>query len=119
MGLQWCPVRVHGCSLVWDVACPDTFAHSYLALSRHILKKDRLQNTPPSPPILTSCLSQWPLKQQGPNAQSFLRELGHCLSVATSEQRSYSFLLQRLAVAVQRGNAASVSGTHVSSDVFY
>ena len=36
----------------------------------------------------------------GPNAQSFLRELGHRLSVATGEQRSYSFLLQRLAVAV-------------------
>ena len=49
----------------------------------------------------------------GPNAQFFLRELGHCLSVANGEQWSYSFLLQRLAVTVQRGNAASVSGIHV------
>ena len=34
MGLQWCPGRVVGHSLVWDVACPDTFAHSYLATSK-------------------------------------------------------------------------------------
>ena len=57
----------------------------------------------------------------GPNAmQLFLREIGHPSPVCCNgEQRSYSFLLQRLTVAAQRGNAASVSGTPVSSDSVY
>ncbi len=37
----------------------------------------------------------------------------------TGEPKSYQFLLQGIAVAVQRGNAASIRGTaHVVDDVF-
>ena len=37
--------------------------------------------------------------------------LGHRLSATTGDTKSYSYLLQRLSVAVQRGNAASIIGT--------
>ena len=47
----------------------------------------------------------------GPEALLFLRDLGHRLKEATGEPRSHQFLLQRLSVAVQRGNAAAVQGT--------
>ena len=47
----------------------------------------------------------------GPEALQFLRELGHCLKAETGEPRSIKFLLQRISVAMQRGNAAAVLGT--------
>ena len=40
----------------------------------------------------------------------FCDDLGYCIAAATSEPRSYQFLL-RLSVAVQHGNAACVFGT--------
>ena len=40
----------------------------------------------------------------------FLRELGCRLKQATGEAKSFSYLRQRLSVAVQRGNAAAVMG---------
>ena len=39
----------------------------------------------------------------------FVKDLGHCLQLASGENVAYPFLLQRLSVAVQRGNAASVN----------
>ena len=39
----------------------------------------------------------------------FLKELGHRLRIC--EANSYAYLTQRISVAVQRGNAASVLGT--------
>ena len=47
----------------------------------------------------------------GPEALSFIRELGRHLEMETGEPRSLHFLLQRLSVAMQRGNAAAVLGT--------
>ena len=47
----------------------------------------------------------------GSETLKFLRELGHCLRQASGECNGYSYLLQRLSVAVQRGNAASVMGS--------
>ena len=41
----------------------------------------------------------------GSEALSFIHELGHCLKIEMREQRSLHFLLQRLSVAMQRGNA--------------
>ena len=47
----------------------------------------------------------------GPKTFSFLRDLGCCLIQVTGEAKSFSYLRQRLSVAVQRGNAAAVMGT--------
>jgi len=52
----------------------------------------------------------------GPLTMGFLSDLGNRLKLTTGEN-SLKYLLQRLSVAVQRGNAASVLGTttHPSS----
>ena len=56
-------------------------------------------------------------------ASAFFCDLGNCIAAVTSEPRSCQFLLQRLSVAVQRGNAACVLGTVTATkkldDLFY
>ena len=47
----------------------------------------------------------------GEAAVEFSRDLGRCLHKITGEPRSREFLLQRISVAVQRGNAAAVLGS--------
>ena len=47
----------------------------------------------------------------GPKTTEFLKELGHRLRQVSGEANSFAYLTQRLSVAVQRGNAASVLGT--------
>ena len=42
---------------------------------------------------------------------TFVKELGGCVARVTGDQKSSHYLLQRLSVAVQHGNAASVMGT--------
>jgi len=42
---------------------------------------------------------------------SLLLEIGRRIAEVTGEKRSGNFLLQRLSIAVQRGNLASVLGT--------
>ena len=47
----------------------------------------------------------------GPRTTEFLKELGIRLRQVFGEANSYAYLTQRLSVAVQWGNAASVLGT--------
>ena len=47
----------------------------------------------------------------GPLTLEFLRDLGKHLRQATGEESLFAYLLQRLSVAVQRGNTASILGT--------
>ena len=47
----------------------------------------------------------------GPVAISFIKELGRRIRAETGEPRSLQFLMQGIAVAVQRGNVAAVRGT--------
>jgi len=47
----------------------------------------------------------------GAGAVELLLELGRRITESTRERRSTEYLLQRLSVAIQRGNAASVLGT--------
>ena len=51
------------------------------------------------------------LRALGPEASSLLKEIAHHISLARGKERAHEFLLQRVAVAVQRGNAASVFGS--------
>ena len=46
----------------------------------------------------------------GPRSMLFLRDLGRRIALESGEPRSTDYLLQRLSVAVQRGNAAPVRG---------
>ena len=47
----------------------------------------------------------------GQTALSLVWDIGQCLHQATGEERSKEYLLQRVPIAVQRGNAAAVLGT--------
>ena len=47
----------------------------------------------------------------GEAAEEFVRELGRRLFKITGEPRSREYLLQRISIAVQRGNAAAILGT--------
>ena len=51
----------------------------------------------------------------GKHAIVFYKLLAHNLKLATGEPRSSSFLLQRLSIAIKRGNAASILATHPQS----
>ena len=109
----------YGKLLVWDVTCTDTFAPSYqakatseagavaaLAESR---KRAKYCNMDPSHffhPVAVETLGTF-----GPETFTLLKELGHRVRRATGEMRSFPFLIQRMAVAIQRGNCACVMGS--------
>jgi len=53
----------------------------------------------------------------GPLTLRFFGDLGNHLKLATREENSFRYLLQRLSVAVQRGSAALVLGTTTHSSI--
>jgi len=57
-------------------------------------------------PIAVETLGAW-----GPAALEICDEIGGRIRRCTGEVRSTAFLKQRMAVAIQKGNAASVLGT--------
>ena len=109
----------NGRCLIWDFTCPDTLAASHLnravlgpgavandAESRKTLKYRSLAPTYTFTPVAVETLG--PL---GDEASSFFRNIGNRIATVTNEPRSYQFLMQRLSVAIQRGNSACVLGT--------
>ena len=52
----------------------------------------------------------------GQKTTDFLKELGHRLRQVSGEANSFQYLAQRLSVAIQRGNSASVMGTMNGDD---
>jgi hypothetical protein len=71
-------------------------------------------------PIAIETLGPW-----GDDAKKIINEIGQKIQKITNESRSTSYLSQRISIAVQRGNAASVLGTIEDSsnnkleDIFY
>jgi hypothetical protein len=61
----------------------------------------------------------------GEDAASFLKELRSQIAAVTKKSRASEFLLQRISVAIKRGNAACILGTLSScsssdlDDIFY
>ena len=116
-----------GWTLAWDATCPDTFAPSHVALaareagtvaslaeSKKLQKYALLGNSYHFVPIAIETSAVF-----GPEALSFLRELGRRIKAETGEPRSLQFLLLGIAVAVQRGNTAAVLGTEPRTDIVY
>ena len=110
--------------LVWDATCRDTLAPSYLstaergpglvaaeAESQKRKKYSSLGAKYFFVPIACESLGVF-----GAETLSFLKDLGHRLHKTTGDSQSYQFLLQRLSVAIQRGNSTSVLGTLSSFD---
>ena len=105
--------------LIWDATCCDTLAPSYLPIAssesravaaeaerRKVLKYAQLSKS-----YLFIPLAFETLGAIGSESLVFLKELGHRLHKATGDPQSFQFLLQRLSVAIQRGNAAAVLGS--------
>src|SRR5688572_1819332 len=65
-------------------------------------------------PIAIETLGAW-----GPAAQEICPEIGGRIGRSTGDVRSSSFLRQRMDIAIQRGNAAAVLGTHFSTNSLY
>ena len=104
--------------LVWDATCPNTFAPSYrthatsepgrVAALAEDRKVDKYRDLPRS--HLFCPLSIETMGAMGPRSLDLVREVGRRIAMETGEPQSTDFLLQRLSVAVQRGNCASVLG---------
>ena len=112
--------------LTWDVTCPDTFAPSYTSSATSeagavaALAEGRKQS---KYTCLEPIYSFTPVAIEssgvcGPLTLEFLKDLGRRLSRVTGEDSSYTYLLQRLSVAVQRGNSASILGTCAELDFY-
>ena len=98
--------------LVWDAICSDTLAPSLrdvairepgaVAAAAEHRKRSKYLYAVESLSVL------------GEDARSFFRDLAKCLEAVNDDRRSHQFLLQRVAVALQRGTAASVLGSIAS-----
>ena len=106
---------------MWDATCPDTLAPSNLASAtsdagavaaaaeeRKKRKYAHLDQCHMFVPVAIETTSVF-----GPETLAFLRELGRCLQQVSADE---GYLIQRLSVAVQRGNSAAVLGSARSLD---
>jgi hypothetical protein len=108
-----------GKCLVWDVTCVNTIARSHTpnaasqaglpGIAAEAKKKKKyscLGNDKIFVPVALETMGPW-----GPEANSFISEVGRRLHLATGDPRSVSFLRQKIGIAVQRGNAMCISGS--------
>jgi hypothetical protein len=108
---------------IWDFTCPDTMAPSHVAttsvtvgaaattaartkLTKYSDLEHRYEVIPVAIETMGVCESQ---------GRRFIDNIGTRLAEITHEPRSTAFLRQRIAIAIQRGNAVSVLGTHRSA----
>lgn len=116
-----------GKTLAWDFTCPDTLAPSHVAQSATLAgsaaasaeQRKRAKyvqlitsNSVIFAPVAIETLGSW-----GISAVDLCRDIGTRLAAYTGDPRSHQFLVQRLSLAVQRGNAASVAGTQPRQDM--
>jgi hypothetical protein len=108
-----------GKCLAWDATTPDTLAASHLNVTQMsagaaaeraaALKATKYASIGPTHvfvPVAIETLGPW-----NPEGLDFIQELGRRVSAVTGDPRETVFLLQRISVAVQRGNAASFAGS--------
>ena len=105
-----------GRSLVWDATCVDTYAATNIVASAcdagsaatsaekaKVAKYSNLADRFTVQPfaVETSCAI-------GPSSLSFLREVGKRAAILKREPRETQWLLQRVGLAIIRGNATSI-----------
>ena len=108
-----------GRCIVWDVTCVNTLAPTYRSdaviapgsvAARAERKKEakysQLSNMYKFIPIAIETLGA-----MGPKTRAFIKSLGKRITRQTGDQRETFYLSQRLSVAVQQGNSASVLGS--------
>lgn len=107
-----------GKPLIWDFTRADTTCQSYVrstsrragaaATLRESSKKTKYRELDNFHfvPIAIETMGSW-----GEDGRKLIDEIGKKLNQATGEPRSKSFFIQRISIANQRGNAASILGT--------
>jgi len=113
--------------LAWDFTCPDTMAPSHVsqsanaagaaAMSAEQKKRAKYAQLVASGSVLFSAVAIETLGTWGVSASELCRDIGARLSALTGDPRAHLFLVQRLGIAVQRGNAAAVAGTFSTQDM--
>ena len=103
--------------MVWDFTCPDTLAPSHLlrsstaagsaAEAAEAKKRTKYIELARSgdytlAPVAVETLGAW-----GPSALEICKEIGSRIARTSGDTRSTEFLRQRLAIAIQKGNAAA------------
>jgi hypothetical protein len=104
--------------LVWDATCPDTLAPSHITMAVReagavAANAEHLKNQRYSHLVTTHCFVPVAIETLGTfggEARAFLRDLAKRIFSVTKDPLSHQHLVQRVAVAVQRGNAAAVLG---------
>ena len=116
---------------MWDATVVDTLADSYIPLTSRqaglaaeraekakIKLYQELSRDYLFTPIAIETLGSW-----GQLSHGLIKEIGQKIRDITGERRSSFYLFQRISMAIQRGNAASVLGTVVSTskldEIFY
>uniref|UniRef100_A0A2H1VRU3 SFRICE_019335 n=1 Tax=Spodoptera frugiperda TaxID=7108 RepID=A0A2H1VRU3_SPOFR len=120
-GMSLLPWKM-GRPLVWDATCVDTLAPSHLlstaacagaaASAAEDLKGRKYSNLLGNyyfEPFGVETLGPW-----GPGAYSLYKEIAHKLLDSTRDQKAGYFFGQKISIAIQRGNAASLLGTFPS-----
>ena len=106
-------------NLLWDFTCRDTLCSSYSSkTSQHAgkaadiaekEKEDKYKELSKDfffTPVAAETMGSW-----GQLSLKFLQDLGSRIQASTAEKRSTSWLFQRLGIAIQKGNAISISAT--------
>ena len=129
-GLTLIPLS-RGQSLVWDYTCAYTFASSHLEANSkeagNAAHKAENKKSRHYANLATSGLFIMPVAVEtlGSFAHmglQFIKDLGKRIIEVIGDKRSTMHLFQRLSIAIQRGNAASLTGTLPSAsslDEFY
>ncbi|PZC80745.1 hypothetical protein B5X24_HaOG213969 [Helicoverpa armigera] len=117
-GMSLFPWKV-GRTLVWDATCVDTLAPSHLpgtacragsaAAQAENLKRRKYSNLIGNymfEPFGVETLGPW-----GPSAHLLARDISQRLVDTSRDPKAGFYFAQRLSIAIQRGNAASLLGT--------
>ncbi|CAH2240125.1 jg6379 [Pararge aegeria aegeria] len=106
-------------SLLWDATCVDTLAASHIqatssmvgaaATSAEQAKKRKYENLDSS--FIFVPFGVETLGPCGPEARALFKELSKKVIGSTGDPRAGSYFGQRISLAIQRGNAASILGT--------
>ena len=108
-----------GKSLLWDYTCADTYAKSYVNRTSHDKGYAAKQAEDEKYKNYTDLMDQFifvPIATEtsgifGKVGLQLIKKIGSKITAVTHERRATSYLIQRIAVAIQRGNVASILGT--------
>lgn len=99
----------NGKPLVWDATVPDSLADPKPLLPEELLPPLQMSKYTNPPQSLLFCpLAIESLGALGPRSHHLIHNLGRRIRHLTGEENSTRHLLQRLSVAVQRGNASLI-----------